>query len=452
MKRASTGFGLPKALGGILTSMQPPLARPTVIALAVFISIFSVGSMYVFAQSGCHLMSESEAATARSAGNTAAKAGVQVCDSDQKIFTQDAAVAKEYILSIAEGLQGTKAPPDRAHIEKLYSPFAVCAANFFKAYSQRYSRLIVRSAYRDGPSGENQRAGGVPGSNHTRGIAIDVNPVNGDYPTLWNFARSNPQFGVCFPHLGTDRPHMILAGTGGNEAAKCASQGVVQACSGSGFDPSAIRPASGSISPTSALSEQIRRAISTPPPPPPPQLPTQQQPISQQQQQPLQSAYQTPDQQTLTQTGTQQPVSQTPISGLLTPTSINANTNLSFNGTTSTSTVDLLEAFSNPFTMAATEIGTSSPISLILASIQDVATLSATSTATSTLSASSSALSQQPVNAAQTFTSPDLGGGISLGPLQISTFQQILESAKKILLGMLEILKPFGGFDNLHSE
>ncbi len=149
--------------------------------------------------------------------------------------------AKQYLLSIAQGLPGTQAPPTQDRINKLNDTFAVCAANFFKAYTQATGvKLTLRSAYRDAANGENARAGGVAGSNHTRGMAIDINPADGNYPRLWDYASKNPTYGVCFPHRAGDRPHIILAGIGGSEASKCAAQGVTRACSGApAFNPNA---------------------------------------------------------------------------------------------------------------------------------------------------------------------------------------------------------------------
>ncbi|PIR83831.1 hypothetical protein COU18_02000 [Candidatus Kaiserbacteria bacterium CG10_big_fil_rev_8_21_14_0_10_51_14] len=168
----------------------------------------------------------------------------QCWDPSDTIVGESVGEAKRYLLSIARGLPDTHAPPDEAHIARLNNTLAICAARFFSAYRQQYGPVTVTSAYRDGPSGENERAGGAPGSNHTRGLAIDVHPSGpgSSYETMWRFASQNPQFGVCFPHQDggahttgyRDRPHMILAGIpGSSEAAACARQGVVRACDGS---------------------------------------------------------------------------------------------------------------------------------------------------------------------------------------------------------------------------
>src|SRR6185369_11148742 len=101
--------------------------------------------------------------------------------------------------------------------------------------------------YREEKSGGNAAAGGAANSNHSRGYAVDVNPNGGgsSYQTLWTFASQNPQFGVCFPfqdkpftgYAHGDPPHMILAGIGGVEGARCDAQGVTKPCNGVPFNP-----------------------------------------------------------------------------------------------------------------------------------------------------------------------------------------------------------------------
>ena len=363
---------------------------------------------------------------------------------------QNGEEAKAYLNSLPKRCVGQcAAPPDKAHVDKLNDTFAICAANFFKAYTARYGTVYITSAYRDGPSGENARAGGVPGSSHTRAIAIDVNPASENlYPMMWNFAKANPQFGICFPHEGFDRPHMILAGSGGGEAAKCAARGVARPCNGLSFDPSSVQPAYGGLSPTSALSNQIRQALMTPPPPPPPQM---QQPVSSSQQQPTQSAYQ----ETPTGSGST-PTSQTPGSNLFTPVNIGTNGNTNLNNQPSpTSSIDLINALANPISATSSEIGTPIAISLILETIKDIAGLGTTTrptTATST--ASGTIVSMQPVNSQPTFTSPDLAGSVpQYSAQQLSTFQRALNDIREALARIASLLKPFRGFgDNPHAE
>jgi len=158
-------------------------------------------------------------------------------------ISKGVAGAKKFLTSRASNLRKSKAPilcSGNKNIERLNNTFAVCSANFIKAYESVYGTGSVKvvSGFRPGREqgdgcGSNAAAGGVPNSNHTKGLAIDVNPFGkGSYKTLYNFARLNPNLGVCFPHYGWDNPHMTLAGGSGREARKCAAQGVKTQCSG----------------------------------------------------------------------------------------------------------------------------------------------------------------------------------------------------------------------------
>src|SRR3989344_3040642 len=195
--------------------------------------------------------------------------GRQVCPGDVAAgITGDVGAAKAYLKSLPKKPLSSCAPPNDQNIERLNSKFSVCAANFFKAYTQRYSGVVITSAFRDGQPGTagdgsgksaNSCAGGASGSNHMLGLAIDVYPADGNFPQIWNFARANPQFGVCFPYLAGDRPHMATAGFNTAEAAACARQGV-RPCEGGGIvDP--VRDASVATSPSSSITSAIRNYL-----------------------------------------------------------------------------------------------------------------------------------------------------------------------------------------------
>ncbi|MDB5238039.1 MAG: hypothetical protein JWM46_309, partial [Candidatus Kaiserbacteria bacterium] len=206
----------------------------------VFLTCVSVGT-FASAQT-CNIPGTRPATAADSAVQNGTITAGTCYNPNEVGIGQSTETAKVFLNSVPKKCVGAcAAPPDKAHIEHLNDTFATCAANFIKAYNQKYGVIYISSAYRDGPSGENARAGGAPGSNHTKGLAIDMSPANGDFQTMWKFASQNPQFGVCFPYLGSDRPHMTLAGTGTGEAAKCAAQGVTKQCSGApNFTPSAV--------------------------------------------------------------------------------------------------------------------------------------------------------------------------------------------------------------------
>ena len=105
-------------------------------------------------------------------------AGVtQVCGSDATLGISNAAgVAKEYLNNLPNKCVGAcQALPDKAHIDKLDNTFAICAADFFKAYQAKYGPVSMSSTFRCGPKTptviqcdrtENGRAGGAGGSNH----------------------------------------------------------------------------------------------------------------------------------------------------------------------------------------------------------------------------------------------------------------------------------------------
>jgi len=151
-------------------------------------------------------------------------------------ITDSVSEAKAYLKTLTQDLRNSAAPPtDPSNIDRLNNTFAVCSAKFLKAYQTVYGKgsAVIVSAYRDGPSGANRRAGGAPNSKHTHGLALDINPKGrGSYQTLWDFAKKNPGFAVCFPYLSGDRPHMGFAGGFGGEAAKCKAQGVKETCPG----------------------------------------------------------------------------------------------------------------------------------------------------------------------------------------------------------------------------
>lgn len=167
-----------------------------------------------------------------------------VTSNDIKLgITNSVNSAKQYLLSIANRQAGRISNPQDPHnIYRLNNTFAVCSASFLQAYNKTFGAgsAIIVSAYRDPII--NAKAGGASGSRHMQGLALDINPRGGgSYQTLYEFAKRNPQFGVCFPHYGWDNPHMTLAtgaDSGSREARICAAQGVTKPCSGAPqFDP-----------------------------------------------------------------------------------------------------------------------------------------------------------------------------------------------------------------------
>lgn len=385
---------------------------------------------------GCHVATAAEAATAQNGSIIAGKS--YVCPNDLKVgITNDVGEAKKYLNTLPKRPLSNCAPPTENNVNMLDNGFAVCAAAFFKAYTAQYGTVYITSAFRNGASGTagdgsgksaNECAGGAAGSNHQRGYAMDVNPASESlYPKLWQFASQNPQFGICFPHQdgrgGTvstypDRPHMILAGIGGNEAAACARQGVTQACkAGSSFVATPVQGVGSGIS-QSPVTPQT----------------TPQGTIANS----LRSLFQQPQQTT--------PQQQTPVQQASPITFPQTDIGTTFPQTTptqgSSSIAELLIASLNqPTTTTAT--GTS---------VRIVVT-GATTTATTSLAVLTPTVvinNFPDVRLPTTFTSQDLGQvNPQTTPAQpvasSSRFFQVLATLKQVLINLLERLSPFGG-------
>src|SRR3989344_2948155 len=357
------------------------------------------------------------------------------------------ALAKQYLTSLPRN--GTTASP--AHIQKLNATFAVCAAQFFQAYTARYGSVTITSTYRDGLSGENARVGGVPGSNHTRGVAIDVHPANKNYDSMMNFARANPQLGVCFPrptYRGRpDLPHMILAGIGGGESARCAAQGVTKQCSGT--PPlNIVTPSYSGPAPSASVTNALRNLFAPPQQPapqvqnpiqPPPQHPPQVQHLPaplHQQHATAPPSQQTPDL-TATRATTHPP---TPAQGQ--PEKKQA-----------TSAVQILSEWilmsAEPIVV---EIGTGTSLELFLSG-EDIVELRDDYATDETLVRRDPTALVLPIE--QTFTSPDLANLPEERRTELAGYQAFLERVKEALLTMLAYLKPFGRpqyYDDFHGE
>lgn len=187
--------------------------------------------------------------------------------------------AKQYLKSLPRSGSAS----DNGNIEKLNTAMAVCSANFFKAFQDQYGGISITSAYRssqyDAQMCRNNPSCGAlmnnpnPNGNHQKGLAIDVKASAGQ-EMLWNFARQNPQLGVCFPFTGEgggfrDTVHMILAGIPGNETRGPGCRGVTKACEAGKFDPNSIvaaTPTPGNGAPTGAPFDQALRDLLNPQP------------------------------------------------------------------------------------------------------------------------------------------------------------------------------------------
>lgn len=405
---------------------------------------------------GCHIATAAEVAAG-------APAGRPVCPADTASgITNEVGQAKAYLNSLPKNALSSCAPPNEENIRKLNNTFAICAARFLKAYTSSVGGVVITSAFRDGapgsaPNGKqsaNQCAGGASGSQHQRGLAMDLYPQNGDFQKLWDFASQNPQFGVCFPYRGGDRPHMALAGANTGEAAKCAAQGVRSTCSGTSFDSSSeFSPAqSSTINPTSSITDALKKLLNpggsqqqneqlctlsdgSTVPCSAIQNSGSQQPSQQQSSgvsQGISQSYQAPSYSG--SSGSQQPVSNTLLSGT-------QNT-----GGSQEDTRSLLERL-NEFAglRRATTTATSVPV-VVYVRREDANTVTSTSSTTATTSPIyDSAGYYQPPVSQETFVTPGFTSGND------TTFNQqgrsiwaALENMRQLLLRMLEYLRPFG--------
>ena len=248
-----------------------------------------------------HLATAQEAASANPAGSI--QAGVTyVCPDDARLGISDqVGTARMYLKS----QKRTGTATNDQNMDALDKTFAVCASYFLKDFQQLYGPITIRSAYRssayDAQMCRNNRACGNlmnnpnPMGNHQKALAMDIGVDSGNQRTIWEFARTNPRYGVCFPFTGEnggflDTVHMILAGIPGTETSGPGCRGVTRACEGApAFDPKAV-PAGNDMpsyetgpaynpTPQSAFGNPLTSGLM---PPPPPMPPFSQQPFGQQ--------------------------------------------------------------------------------------------------------------------------------------------------------------------------
>jgi len=135
------------------------------------------------------------------------------------------------------------------NLEKLDPNFKICAAQFIKAYTDKYGVTIrINSAYRDNSEQACVCKGAsmcapIGASKHQLGVAMDITPSDEDFKKLHSFAIENPNLGVCFPFSSVDKRgrsiktkdpyHMIIGGLkGSREGARCAALGITASCTG----------------------------------------------------------------------------------------------------------------------------------------------------------------------------------------------------------------------------
>lgn len=443
----------------------------------------------------------SHPATAEEAAAGGGKNGVttiivgetQVCPEDIGAgISEDAGIAKAYLLSIARDLRNSQAPPTRERINRLNNSFAICEAKFLKAYTNAYGPIYVASAFRCGPNTpkeiecdrtENGRAGGAPNSNHQIGIAVDVNPADGNYARAQSFAQSNPQYGVWFRLGMGDPPHMepvnranpSCSGVEGTPVTSAGartpsssvsdyvrdylggsdqSSAACNACRENPDNSNACMQCSGGSQPrTGAMPAYGSQPAGNASPGGNPGTAQQSTPSSAQQ--PVSSALGNTG--TPSTSGTSQ---NTGISSALNPTPTGLSNPVSSLLNTSSDTkspaFDLIGNLAFPTTtqIVAQTSATGSPIALNNTTAGDVVAINNTSG--SPQGTANNAIIGQNISTLtpggqQTFVSEDLSGGVKPiragGTFQTNTvLYNVLESLKQILLKFLDIIRPFRGF------
>lgn len=440
------------------------MTRASLFSLALVLSFtFFVGTSYGEVVD-CSKIPGTRLATANDAVVKSGKVIINTCYNPKEYgIGQTAEEAKLYLRSLPrQAINNSRcAPPENnANIDKLNDTFAICAAQFLKAYIDRYGNgqktaVLITSAFRDGAAGSagdgsgksaNQCAGGAGQSNHTRAVAMDVNAIpHSMYPTMWKFASDNPQFGVCFPfqdkplpgYPNGDRPHMILAGIGGSEGALCAKQGVTKACNGLVVDPKNITATPvQTATPSNTFANSLRNVLGMQQP--------QQQPFSQpafsQQQNPL-SAFQQPQVMQPTTGSVPQNVTTSGSSGLITGVTPSTGSTTNPNASIAQLLIDSLAA-----TTPSPTTTTNATSVRIVINPQDVSSSSVT-TVVSASGTPGYEYVPSTIATQQTFTSSELGQSVLYDNNYSAGYENeltILARLKSILEYLYQYLRPFG--------
>lgn len=407
----------------------------------------------------CSDGSESVPATAAQAVN-GVKVGDPVCPVDiQAGIDAEAGTAKQWLAQHGKAKSdcGTAAPES---FQMLDSKFAVCAYKALQAYEQQVGSFTISSAFRSkeqqvcvcipygGPKAGKCGSAGETGSDgyalscqghwHQCGLAIDVNPGDGNYDKLHAFVQGK---GVSFPIAG-DAPHMMPAG---GDCSGGAKGGMVGSGTGSAQTP------------TSGLSDMLRQYLGGGQQPTNTAAPmTNSIPASSQ---PFSSAIPastgastnpgvTTGTGATTNTGSYTTAVPSSLNNAYGSTPAPVSDSLSNGPTTnSTSTFDLLAALAGG-TPTATQVATGTPLALN-SNLNQVGTAlnvnGSVQTVTLMQNTVGNVVALSP-GAQQTFTSQDLqySQGTAYVPPQNTTLQQrVLDNLKQALLKLLDVLRPF---------
>src|SRR3989344_3723998 len=338
---------------------------------------------------------------------------------DAKVMSPEVCGAYQFLISrYAPGPRSSVglSNPKVDGITRLNPDFAVALAKMLNAAPY----MLINSAFRtkEGQGSVN------PDSNHTYGCAVDL-----------GYAKSNCGSSQCQFVLQSGPPVYGLQIRMKYDPEWNHVEPVnVQQCRVKG-PGGGVTPGAGS--PTSQLSDAIRRARGEQPPPPPPPPPMQQPALPPQQTPTDQSP---PPTQSPTSTAQKQPA---PISDII---NINTNDNTNTNKSTSspTSTIDLINEFLDPVSDSI-DIGKIVDIDLN-PDTSDATSLDARRPTSTRVSATSSNYSN--LSVPQTFTTNDLSKGTVSGYIvgENTFILRMLDAMKNTLLLALNYLKPFGGY------
>lgn len=196
-----------------------------VVGMILSVPFVSYAQATTFCPTGAQLVTSEQLAQLQACGAT----GLSV---DMCFDTQTAALlslsqcteAKTFLKSLPKETPSQCGTESNTSIDGLNPQFSICAANFIKAFSVVNGPVRLNSAYRTqaqqqcvcnvaaglcGGVGTVKADGSVEGgSNHVRGVALDITPLNGDFVKLHAFASANPALGVHFPFGMADRQHL----------------------------------------------------------------------------------------------------------------------------------------------------------------------------------------------------------------------------------------------------
>ncbi len=202
--------------------------RFTLFGLMLFVLCFAsvAHAQDFFCPPGAKLVTSAELAQLQACGATNITVGMCLDTLTQNILSlPQCAEAKAFLKSLPKETPSQCGTESNSSIDGLNAQFSICAANFIKSFIASNGPVRINSAYRSqsqqqcvcnvaagmcgGQGTFNPATGQVEGgSNHLRGIALDITPLNGDFVKLHAFAASFPTFGVSFPLGMADKQHM----------------------------------------------------------------------------------------------------------------------------------------------------------------------------------------------------------------------------------------------------